>query len=120
LIPCDPIQIGPELAALLYRLSRIYCGDMSPEDALIQPFRVLRRAMDFATWEDILEMERIVGPTLLTQALKTALMGALRPKSWSFRHVRLGLYGPGGEIPPEPNNWFAETDADPTFIVRSP
>ncbi|MGH1591118.1 hypothetical protein ACRBEV_25535 [Methylobacterium phyllosphaerae] len=55
-MPPDPFEIRPELAALLDRLSRIYCWDMSPEDAPIQPFRVLRRAMDFATWEDILEM----------------------------------------------------------------
>lgn len=115
----DPIAISPELAALLYRLSLTYCWDMRPEDALSHPMRVLRQAMDFATWEDILEMERIVGPTLLTQALKTSPVGALRPKSWSFWHVRLHLHGSDGEIPPEPRDRFAETNADPTFVVRS-
>ena len=109
-MPREPIQISPELAALLRRLSLTYCWDMKREDALLQPLRVLRRAMDFAVWDDILVMEAIVGKPLLTETLKTAPMGAMRPKSWSFWHVRLRLRDPDGEIPPEPSDRFAEPE----------
>lgn len=118
-MPRDPIEISPELTTLLYRLSLTYCWDMKSEDALSHPMRVLRRAMDFAIWDDILKMERVVGPALLTQALKTASIGAMRPKSWSFWHVRLRLRDDNGEILPEPSDRFARTDADDTFVVRS-
>lgn len=77
-------------------------------------------AMDSAGGDDILEMERVVGPTFLTQALKTAPVGAMRPNSWSFWHVRLGLFGSDGEFPPERKYRFAKTDAGDTFSVRSP
>jgi hypothetical protein len=109
-MPREPIEFDPELAALLRRLSLTYCWDMKPEDALLQALRVLRRSMDFAVWDDVLAMEAIVGKPLLTEALKTAPMGAMRPKSWSFWHVRLGLRGPDGEIPPEPSDRFAEPE----------
>jgi hypothetical protein len=56
-MPREPIEIRPELAVLLRRLSLTYCWDMTPEDVLLQPLHVLRRAMDFAVWDDILAME---------------------------------------------------------------
>ena len=115
----EPIAISPELAAFLYRLSFTYCWDMKPADALSQPMRVIRRAMDFAIWEDILEMERVIGHALLAKALSNAPMGAMRPKSWSFWHVRIGIRGPDGEIPPEPSDRFAEREPDATVFVRS-
>ena len=114
----EPTEIGPEFAALLQRLSIKYCWDMRPENVLTQPMRVIRRAMDFATWEDILEMERVIEHAFLVKALKNAPMGAMRPKSWSFWHVRLHIRAPDGEIPSEPSDRFGQRDENDSFVVR--
>jgi hypothetical protein len=64
----------------LYRLSLRYRLDSTPNyvlpDAMCAP-----PAIDFAGGDDILDMERVVGPTFLTQALKAAPVGAMRPNS---------------------------------------
>lgn len=86
----------------LGRLAHIYSWDMNAEEARRWPYRLLRRVMDIGTFEDILSMERHVGPDELTHALLTAEAGALRPKSWTFWHYRLGLVPFGIPCPPLP------------------
>ncbi len=89
------------------RLARKYSWDMRAEEALAWPYRLLRRVMDIGTLEDITSMEQVMGREVLTDALTSAEIGALRPQSWAFWHYRLGLVEPGGRCPPYPVRRFA-------------
>jgi hypothetical protein len=93
---------GRARAHELARLARIYSWDMKAEEACRWPYRLLRRVMDIGTFEDIISMERQIGDDELTHALRTAEAGALRPKSWTFWHYRLGLVPPGQSCPSLP------------------
>lgn len=89
------------------RLARKYSWDMRTEEALAWPERLLRRVMDIGTLEDMVSMEREMGREILTEALTSAEIGALRPQSWSFWHHRLGLIKIGEQCPPYPIRRFA-------------
>lgn len=84
------------------RLAVAYSWDMRVDEARRWPHRLLRRVMDIGTLDDIVSMEARFGRDELTKALTTAEAGALRPKSWSFWHYRLGLVPPGAACPPLP------------------
>lgn len=89
------------------RLARIYSWDMNTVEARRWPHRLLRRVMDIGTFEDILSMELHVGRDEIARALLTAEAGALRPKSWTFWHYRLGLVSSGTTCPPLPTRLSA-------------
>ena len=84
------------------RLAAAYSWDMRIDEAKRWPHRLLRRVMDIGTLDDIVSMEAGFGRDELIRALTTAEAGALRPKSWSFWHYRLGLVPPGAACPPLP------------------
>jgi hypothetical protein len=89
------------------RLAQIYSWDMKMEDAKRWPERLIRRVMDIGTLDDIVSMEGRIGRSTLVNALRTAEVGALRPKSWSFWHYRLDLIRPNEDCPPYPVRHFA-------------
>lgn len=89
-------------AAELARLAALYCWDMDAGQAENHPDRVILRAMDLGTWDDLLALQNSVDGDRLTYVLRRAPAGALRPRSWSFWHYRLGLVAPGGQLPPQP------------------
>lgn len=84
------------------RLAAAYSWDMRIDEAKRWPYRLMRRIMDIGTLDDIVSMEKSFGPDELIEALATAEAGALRPKSWTFWHYRLGLVPPGATCPPMP------------------
>jgi len=84
------------------RLAAAYSWDMRIDEARRWPYRLMRRVMDVGTLEDIVSMEASFGRDELTKALATAEAGALRPKSWTFWHYRLGLVPPAATCPPVP------------------
>jgi hypothetical protein len=84
------------------RLAAAYSWDMRIDEARHWPYRLIRRVMDVGTLDDIVSMEAIFGREELAKALATAEAGALRPKSWTFWHYRLGLVPPGATCPPMP------------------
>ena len=89
------------------RLAQIYSWDMRLEEAIKWPERLLRRVMDIGTLQDIVSMENKIGRKPLVEALRNAEIGALRPKSWTFWHYRLGIVKIGEECPPYPVRKFA-------------
>lgn len=91
----------------LTRLAARYCWDMTPSQAADYPDRVILRTMDLGTLQDIIALERRFGTARLAEVLARAPAGALRPRSWSFWHYRLGLVPPGAAVPPQPTRRFA-------------
>lgn len=84
------------------RLAATYSWDMRIDEARHWPYRLIRRVMDVGTLDDIVSMEASFGRDELANALATAEAGALRPKSWTFWHYRLGLVQPGAACPSMP------------------
>jgi len=71
--------------------ARKYAWDVDLAEADALRTKVILRVMDFGTYEDILQLEETVAEQELIDALTNAPPGALRPRSWSFWHYRLGL-----------------------------
>lgn len=88
--------------ATFEQLAHSYSWDMPLPEAWNWPDRLIRRVMDIGTLEDIGSLERAFGRDRLVTALKSAEAGSLRPKSWNWWHLRLGLVAPGGPMPPMP------------------
>lgn len=95
----DRLDFSAPQRAEFDRLVRAYSWDLQGEEARAWPFRLFRRVMDLGTLADVVAMERCFGRDQLAEALTTAPIGALRPKSWAWWHLRLGLTEPG-EAPP--------------------
>lgn len=91
----------------LVRLANIYSWDIPPEEAILFPHRLLLRVMDIGTLEDLIAMESRLSRDRLRSVLRSAAIGSLRPKSWTFWHYRLGLVEPGRECPPMPKQRIA-------------
>jgi len=73
----------------LLDLARRYCWSLPPEKAIERPQRVIARIMDLGTFEDIHQLEAIVGRDALRQALRDAEPGQFRSRSWSYWHYIL-------------------------------
>lgn len=84
------------------RLAARYCWDMKIDEALEHPGRVILRAMNLGTWDDVLAIERTFGNAVLRNLIEESTIGALSPKSWSFWHYRLGITGSGMDVPTMP------------------
>ena len=69
--------------------------------------KVLLRTMDIGTLPDLLAAERVFGRGQLAGILAGADAGAMKPRSWSFWHYRLGLTAPGEPPPPMPTRRLA-------------
>lgn len=87
------------------RLVRRYGWDEPTEDA--DENRILLRTLSIGLWDDILEVERLVGRDVLARLVRHAPAGALTPRAWSFWHYRLGLTAPTGTPPPLPTRKLA-------------
>lgn len=95
--------IADDVAAMIRRLSAKYCWDSSPDRASAEVDRIILRALNLATWEDTLELERVAGSAALREVLTRASTGALSPRAWSFWHYRLGLADVDHPPPPQPD-----------------
>ena len=63
---------------------------------------MIARVCNVGTWEDRLELERVVGHASLRRVLSTVPAGAFTPCAWSFWHHRLGLADVDKPPPPQP------------------
>jgi len=63
--------------------------------------RILAQAMNFASFEDVLRFERIIGSDRLAEVMLGAEPGWLNDRSWEFWRGRLVL-ATGRAIPEEP------------------
>ncbi len=97
------LTADPAVAETARRWARTYLWWKTPEEILRdEPSRLVAQVMDVGTYEDVLALERLLGPQLLRAVLVRAQAGWLRPRSWAFWHYRLGLVAPGEPPPPLP------------------
>ena len=75
----------------IVEFARKYAWDVDLAEADALRTKIILRVMDYGTYEDILQLEETVAEQELIDALTNAPPGALRPRSWSFWHYRLGL-----------------------------
>jgi hypothetical protein len=68
----------------LLELAKRYVWWLAPEVAIEYPQRIMARVMDMGTFEDIHDLEGIVGESSLRQVLQEAEAGQFRPRSWSY------------------------------------
>ena len=86
-------------AETLARLARRYGWDMGAQEARDRPAKLILRVMDIGVWEDMLALEAVLGKDFLKDTMAAATAGSLRPKSWNFWAIRLGLYRDGAPPP---------------------
>ena len=63
--------------------------------------RILAQAMNFASFAEVRELEKVLGPDHLAQVMMHAEPGWLSERSWEFWRGRLAL-ATGRAMPPEP------------------
>ena len=97
----SPLSKANTLAAL----ARRYGWDMGAEEALERPAKLILRVMDIGVWEDMLALEAVLGRDFLKDTMTAATAGSLRPRSWNFWSIRLGLHRDGAP-PPMPARRF--------------
>ena len=90
-------------------LARRFIWWEAPEDSLQEPLRVIAQVLDLGTFEDWALLKKTFGLHQLRRAVREALPGWFRPKSWTYWHYRLGLVPWGAEVPDLPNRSFHES-----------
>jgi hypothetical protein len=63
--------------------------------------RILAQAMEFASFEEVLRLERALGPDRLVEAMRAAQPGWISERSWEFWRGRLN-HATGHIIPNAP------------------
>lgn len=81
---------------------------MHPEEAVLDPDRVIAQVMELGDYDDVMALRRQVGDGRLRRVLLDAPAGRFSPRSWNYWQLRLGLAQPGA-VPPPPVRRFAET-----------
>lgn len=81
-------MLSPDLIA---RLARRYLWwmDVPTNDAQVD--RLVIQIMDIGDFDETKELLDALGTQRFCDALKGALPGQIRPKSWAYWHYRLGL-----------------------------
>ena len=92
----------PNAETFLRAMARRYVWDQSEAEALANSDRIIRRVMDLGTIDDAFDLEPILGRERLAEVLRSSSAGAMRPRSWSFWHHRLGLIRTRESPPPMP------------------
>jgi hypothetical protein len=95
-----PVRHTIEAETLVADLARKYVwwepmGSEPPSET-----RIIAQAMNFATFDDIRHMEKVLGSERLAQAMLRAEPGWFSDRSWEFWRGRLSL-ALGREIPEE-------------------
>lgn len=79
-------------------MARIFVWWKTPEEALVNLYDVLCRALRYGSWNDLKELEEVVGQAALREALIHAPPGILDEASWNYWHHRFGIL----PVPPLP------------------
>lgn len=91
------VDLSDGQRASLYALARPYLwwgGAVSAHSSR----RVIAQVMNFATYDDLLRLEKLVPKSLLIDVIAQAEPGWFSPRSWEFWRGRLGAALP--EHPP--------------------
>lgn len=82
----------------LERLAKRYVWWETPKWAYQHPTVFLANLMNLGVWEDILLARKLLGDTVLKQALLEAPPGYFNYRSWDYWHLKFGIT----PIPPLP------------------
>ena len=89
----------------MLKLARRYTWWKSPEEAMQFSQQVYARIMDMGTFEDVQELESIIGAAELQKTLERAEIGQFRPRSWTYWQARLNNLI-GAQVPQLPARRF--------------
>jgi hypothetical protein len=92
-------------AALLHRLAARYIWWQKPDEAILDPRRVIAQVMNIGDFDDARAMANTLGEDALKAVLSDAAAGWFNGKSWSYWHYRLGLTPSDEEPPPMPERF---------------
>jgi hypothetical protein len=89
-----------EVRSLIAAFSRKYLWWKPVGDAPHSDDRILAQAMNLATFDDIVQLENVIGTGRLVDIMKRAEPGWFSDRSWEFWRGRLSL-ATGAAIPDE-------------------
>jgi hypothetical protein len=76
---------------LLGELSRRYIWWKPAEQALKHPARIAAQVMNLGDYDDVQRLVTAFGDDFLRCVIQQAEIGQFDPRSWHYRHYRLGL-----------------------------
>lgn len=91
----------PISSDLIKPLARKYVWWKTPDEAALQPERVIAQVMNLGDFEDVQALNVAVGDAALADVLTHAQVGEFTPRSWAYWHYRLRLAQPG-QVPAMP------------------
>lgn len=91
----------PIRSDLIEALARKYIWWKSPDEAALQPERVVAQVMNLGDFADVRALNELLGDEVLADVLTHAQVGEFSPRSWTYWHYRLRL-APPGQVPPMP------------------
>ncbi|SBW00764.1 conserved hypothetical protein [uncultured Alphaproteobacteria bacterium] len=103
-----PLVSDTEIRNLLLRIAPRYVWWKTVEEAVAMPEHLVRRVIDFGTYDDLRALEIALGEDVMAEILVTAEGGEISPKSWTYFHYRYGLTEPGKPVPPVPVRYIPE------------
>jgi hypothetical protein len=86
---------------VIRELARKYVWWKTPDEALLQPDRVIAHVMNVGDFDDVRMLASAVPGHTLVDVLRSAEAGQFNARSWAYWHYRLGL-ADVGQIPPMP------------------
>lgn len=93
--------MGTIKAETLKPWARKYLWWKTPEQAVLQPQRVIAQVMNIGDYDDVQRLLRTIGEEPFKHALAHAEAGQFNNRSWAYWHYRLGLAQPN-RLPPAP------------------
>jgi hypothetical protein len=90
---------------LIKSLARKYIWWKTPDEAALQPERVIAQVMNVGDFADVQALNAAVGDEVFADVLTHAEIGEFNPRSWTYWHYRLRLAQPG-KIPSMPARKF--------------
>ena len=97
----------PEVdSASLHPFACKYIWWKTPEEALLQPERVIAQVMNIGDYDDVQTLDALVGEDVLREVLLHAEIGEFNERSWAYWHYRLGL-AEWNTLPPMPTRKLA-------------
>jgi hypothetical protein len=96
-------ELPAELLEALRSFAARYVWWMTPDEAVLYPYRVAAQVMNLGTFEDAVVLQELLGDGFLRHVLLTAEAGLFDDRSWHYWHYRLGLAEYGVKpVPPMP------------------
>jgi hypothetical protein len=90
----------------LRRWATKYVWWKAPDEALIQPERIVAQIMNIGDYDDVRALFKLVDEEYLRAVLQGAEAGEFNERSWAYWHYRLGVSEPG-EVPALPQRRVA-------------